>query len=324
MLASYLEGLLLGPGGAESPASLVVEDGAGHLAGFVGVVPRRMALGRAPLRVGVATQLMVAPGASGLVGRRLVRALMSAPFDLILADAANDAARRLWESAGGRTAVAYSLSWRRPLRPLRAFALRSGRSAAGRAAALATRPLCRAGDAVLARPGRWSVDRQPGDTAEPFDIAGDLASAADVFGEWVLHPSYDAETLRWILDEVSQKRGQHPRQIAVRDGRSRLVGWGVYTGRSGGTGDVVQVVARRGCHGRVLAWVFADAYARGLAELAGRLEPAAMVDLARAGATFTHEGPWMLVHSRWPEVMRAIDGGRALISRLDGEWWMRF
>jgi hypothetical protein len=31
-----------------------------------------------------------------------------------------------------------------------------------------------------------------------------------------------------------------------------------------------------------------------------------------------------LVHSRDPEIMAAIHRGEAFLSRLEGEWWLRF
>jgi len=81
--------------------SLVYEDKAGRVGGFVGVVPRRMMFRGEGIRVAVTTQLVVAPRYGGQVGRRLLRQVLSGPQELSITDDANDAARRLWEGLGG-------------------------------------------------------------------------------------------------------------------------------------------------------------------------------------------------------------------------------
>jgi hypothetical protein len=37
-----------------------------------------------------------------------------------------------------------------------------------------------------------------------------------------------------------------------------------------------------------------------------------------------HSGPWVLVHARDPEFVRAFEHGDAFFSRLEGEWCLRF
>jgi len=37
---------------------------------------------------------------------------------------------------------------------------------------------------------------------------------------------------------------------------------------------------------------------------------------------FSTNGPPVLIHSRQPELLRAVQQGRAFLSRLEGEWWM--
>src|SRR5436190_8200996 len=89
--------------------SLVYENERGEVAGFLGVLPRRMIAEGREIRMAVGTQLMVAPADRGLAGRRLMRTLMDGPQDLCFGDTANDAARRLWTSIGGRTSPMYSM-----------------------------------------------------------------------------------------------------------------------------------------------------------------------------------------------------------------------
>ncbi|HVZ76842.1 MAG TPA: hypothetical protein VG818_02535 [Gemmatimonadaceae bacterium] len=75
--------------------SVLHEAAPGQVDAFLGCMPRLMMLGDRPLRVGIATQLMVSPSAPPLVLRRLVEAFMEGGQDLVLSDAANDAARRV-------------------------------------------------------------------------------------------------------------------------------------------------------------------------------------------------------------------------------------
>jgi len=39
---------------------------------------------------------------------------------------------------------------------------------------------------------------------------------------------------------------------------------------------------------------------------------------------FRQEGTWTLVHSRHRDILSAVHQGDAFLSRLDGEWWLRF
>jgi len=47
-------------------------------------------------------------------------------------------------------------------------------------------------------------------------------------------------------------------------------------------------------------------------------------ELAALGCGFGRDGPWVLIHSRRPEILPAVERGDAFLSRLDGEWWLSF
>jgi len=36
------------------------------------------------------------------------------------------------------------------------------------------------------------------------------------------------------------------------------------------------------------------------------------------------EGAWTLIHSHHADIVAAMERGAAGLSRLDGEWWLRF
>jgi hypothetical protein len=326
-LAAYLEQIFFNSPAGASPAreSLVYQDRAGRLSGFLGVIPRRMYLGTRALHVRIGTQLMVAPEAPGLVGRRLTRALCDGAQDLVLADTANDAARRIWESVGGHVAVAHSFSWYRPLRPLRFASSRAARSLPARVLGVAGRPLLMLADAVLTARASARPAPDASDLVDEIDIDRDLPLMQAILGQWELRPAYAPESFRWTLEQVSRKRGCGPvHGRMIRDNDARPVGWFIYCGARGAVGQVVQIGARKHDYPRVIARLLADAHSRGVLAMTGRLEPAAAPALTAAGATFLHEGPWVLAHAREQEIISAIESARAFVSRLDGEWWLSF
>src|ERR1044071_8269516 len=99
-------------------SSLVCEETGGRIVGFIGVVPRRVAIEGRCFQAAVSSQFIVEPAShSGLVAARLAKAFLEGPQDLSIADEANDAARRIWQRLGGTTALLHSLYWTRPLRP---------------------------------------------------------------------------------------------------------------------------------------------------------------------------------------------------------------
>jgi len=324
VLAAYFDRIFFQhPWPDDELPSWVYEDARGRATGFLGVMPRRMVWRGQVIRVAVATQLMVEPQSRGLAGRSLVRAFLAGPQDCSLSDTANDAARRLWESLGAATSTIHSLVWLRPLRPCRDLTSRFARGLAARGALYAARPLVAAGDAVAARlPG--GAARQPAGTTQPLTPALMLAHL-DVLGCRALRPVYEQGALDWLLDQVAEKRqfGTLER-VLVRDVAGSVAGWFLYFLNPGGATQIVQLAARPGAHTLVLQHLFHHAWSRGAAALVGRLEPALVSDLAALGCGFGRDGPWVLLHSRRPDIMPAVERGDAFLSRLDGEWWLSF
>ena len=306
--------------------SLVYEDETGRVGGFVGVVPRRMLFRGEPIRVAVTTQLMVAPRYGGQVGRRLMSRLLAGPQELSITDDANDAARRLWESLGGECSPIYGLRWTRPLRPCCYAGRRLARGAFGRGVAFAARPLFAAADALVARlPGPTRLSQPPG-MLEPLDARTLITHLEDVVGSRALRPVYDDRSLPWLFAQLAEKAICGAlRQMLVRGPTGQIAGWFVYCLNPGGTSEVIQVAARRSAEKTVLRFLFWDAWRNGAWALAGRVEPW-LVD-ALGGANWAilrwlHQ--WTLLHSPRPEILHAIERGDALLSHLDGEWWLSF
>jgi hypothetical protein len=173
------------------------------------------------------------------------------------------------------------------------------------------------------RPNRFY--RETVDLVEDaLDPATMLTHLPDVLRGSALQPVYDARSLAWLLDQTARKtRHGRLRARAVRD-RERLLGWYLYYIQAGGVSEVVQLAARDGLYDRVLQRLLADAWRHGATAVRGRLDPRFALELSDRHCWFRLDGSWTLVHSRHADVMAAIQQGDAFLSRLEGEWWLRF
>ena len=312
---------------AALPSWLVEQDG--RVTGFIGIVPRRMLLRERPVRAAVGCLFMVDPAArASLIALQLARAALAGPQDLFIADGANSEARRILLAAGGRAPLLYGLHWTRPLRPARyALSLLAKRGGvAGAAATLALRPAGALFDAAAARFGPTRFDASEDGIAEqPLQAAEMLAHLPGFLGDSELRPLYDARSLPWLLEQAARKtRHGALRSRSVVDGDRRLLGWYLYYARAGGASEVLHVAARPRSFAVVLRRMIVDAWQQGATALRGRLDPRHLQELSDQHCWLRREGPWTLVHSKHSEVMAAFERGSAELSRLDGEWWLRF
>jgi len=82
----------------------------------------------------------------------------------------------------------------------------------------------------------------------------------------------------------------------------------------------VHLLAGKGAAAVVFDHLLADAWEHGAVMLSGRLEPGMVREMSLRHCYFRQTGPWTLAHSRQPELLEAIRGGSAFLSRLEGEW----
>ncbi|MGC4109769.1 MAG: hypothetical protein QM747_04965 [Nocardioides sp.] len=108
----------------------------------------------------------------------------------------------------------------------------------------------------------------------------------------------------------------------MRDERGKLVGTYVMYAARHGRAEVQQVVCGRERAGLVLDHLFEQAAVAGVIEVRGRLEQYLQTALAERRARLFPDC-WVTVHSRDPHLAATVMAGRALLGRLDGEWWMR-
>jgi hypothetical protein len=299
----------------------------GRIVGFYALLPRRMRLNGAALRVAVACQIVVAQDPRfALVALQLLQACLSGPQDLTLADGATERARRMWLGIGGSAPPLYNLQWLRLLRPARfALGLLDRHGTPARVAGVAGRPLAALADAAAAR-ARWNRFLHERDelAERDLDVATVLEHAGLLLGTAALQPVYDARSLEWLFGEAARKKGLGTwRARAVCSGRS-VVGWYCYYVCAGGISEVVQMAARDGAFDAVLCHLLADAWRQGAAAVRGRLDPRYIDELSARHCWLRREGASVLLHSRRADVSHAVRRGDAILSRLEGEWCLRF
>jgi hypothetical protein len=276
----------------------------------------------------VSCQFIVDPDKRrSLTALQLAQACMSGPQDLTLADGASDRARRIWIGIGGAAPLLYSLHWTRPLRPAGyVLSLLAQRPGSLRRLTLPARPLGALADVIAARMGPNRFLLEGTELAEDaLDPATMLTCLPEVLGSAALQPVYDARSLAWLLDQAGRKKRHGTlRARAVFDGGQRPIGWYLHYVQAGDVSEVVQIAARHGSFDDVLQRLLADAWRQGAVAVRGRLDPRYTQELSDRHCWFRRDGTWTLVHSRDADIMAAIHQGDAFLSRLEGEWWLRF
>jgi hypothetical protein len=312
------------PGCHPDLPSLVYESN-GRIAGFLGVVPRRMRMGGRPLQAAVSSQFVVeSNGCSALVAVQLARTFLEGPQDVSIADEANDGAQKLWEGLGGATALLPSMHWIRPLRPARlALSFLRRRTGLGRLAPFAVPPSLIVDALATRTPGSRLFQTHP-DTTDTALSADTVLAAHRECTAGSLRIEYDRPTLDWLIERAALRKPGCTFEAAAIGTNGQVAGWYMYALERGGTAEVLQLAARPGAVESVLDHLFYRAWCRGAAAVGGRLESRFLQVLSDKYCLFHRRGPWMLVHARRSDVVRAFQLGDVFFSRLDGEWCLRF
>ncbi|HZF14577.1 MAG TPA: hypothetical protein VE046_01415 [Steroidobacteraceae bacterium] len=308
------------------PSWVAEEDG--RLCGLYVVLPRPMLFRGHAIRAAIGCQFLVDPAARDrLTALRLAQACLSGSQDLTLADAANERARRMLLGLGGCAPPLLSLHWTRILRAGRhALALCEERRTLPPRIARVMRPLGTLVDALV---GRASGDRSWRAIGRTVDAQIDATEMLDHLhggaDPRALQPVYDRVSLGWLLEQSSLKtRHGNLRARGVRDDAGGLIGWYLYYLRPGALGEVIHISASPAAYPTVLKHLLADAWHAGATALRGRVDPRFAQEMSDCRCWFRWEGAWTLAHSRDSAIVAAIQSGDACLSRLAGEWWLRF
>ena len=302
--------------------SLVYEE-SDRVVGFLGSHARRLRFQDEPIRLACSGQLVTAPEARGSApGAFLLRQYMDGPQALTITDGANDAMLRLWPRLGAEILHLQSIDWIRVFRPASVALEYTTRDRLG-AAARAAMPFAAGVDLVARRfprarfrPGAVTGTREELTPEKLVEHLGDVAASL------ALYPDYDEPFAGWLFRELAavRSRGELFASL-VRDADERVVGWYIAYARPGHVSDVVQLAASDGCESLVLEQLFDEGHSLGVSALRGRVEPR-LVNALWKTSPILRQGTGALVHSRIPELVRAIRCGQALMTRLEGEWWM--
>jgi hypothetical protein len=317
---------LRNPAGEGPLSSLVYEERDGRIAGFLGIVRRRVVINDCRYEAAVSSQFIVGRQAgTPLVAVRLVRAYLEGPQDLSIADEATDAARRIWEGVSGSTSLLYSLYWTRPLRPARLVISLARRRRTLAPFARAARPFAAALDTLAARlAGGHFRQSEPRVEAEELSAETVVAYAQNLYRDATLWVEYDDRTFQWLLDRATNRRtGGRVLKVAFRRNLN-IVGWYVCHLDPTGHAQVVQLAATSSSVNDVLDHLFYHAWRNGAVAVGGRLDPRFLQVLSDKYCLFHRRGPWLLVKARKPELLSSFQAGKAAFSPLDGEWSLRF
>lgn len=323
-LASYLERILLDqPWTDPAIPSLVSLDDQGKVVGFLGSHIRRFRFDGKPIRLAVSGQLVSDPTVRRqAVGAFLMQRYLEGPQDVTLTDTASETVRRMWTGFGGETVHLGRIGWVRPFRPVRLASelLLTGNNRLKRAATSLSGPL----DGLAMRLARRHLDtRRPEGSAEPLTPQTMVETLPMVARDLRLRPDYDARFLGWLFQELAavKSRGM-PVGFLIRDRTEMVLGWYMYYLRPGRVSHVLQIAASERDVAGVLDHLFHHARTHGSTAVRGRLEPHLVEALSTRNCVLHAGGVRVLAHARDSEILHALESGSALLSRMDGEWWI--
>ena len=131
--------------------------------------------------------------------------------------------------------------------------------------------------------------------------------------------------MRWLLALAARKNPPSTLRVrCVRDAGGRIAGWYVYYLMPDDVSQVLQLGGARYHIGVILDHLLNDAFAHGSVAVYGRMEPEFVSELWACRAFFLGHGAHFVCRSSNNEVLHALCSGDAFLSRLEGEWWMRF
>jgi len=323
-LAPYFERLFFDqPWADPEHPGLVAVDRDGKIVAFQGAHARKGRFdGRAIAITGLG-QLVSHPDArTGAIGRALVRTQLAGPQDLTLTDTATPAVQRLGVMMGGTISHLSCIGWVRVMRPLQsaqAFA-RSYREARRRPAA--PRVMARLDRALTRSAPALSAPATPDVEAEPLTPGGLVEHLSLVSDHLRLYVDYDEPYVEWLFTELRRMAGLGALLARlVRTRRGRPLGWYVCMLEPGGSCRVLQVAAPNRHVGQVLDHLMHEAWMAGAANVHGRVEPHLLEALATRRCLMLYRGGALLYGE--PPMLGAIATGNALLTRLDGEWWVQ-
>jgi hypothetical protein len=300
--------------------SLVYEDPEDGVTAFIGSHVRRFAFGSRTLRLACFGPVIVrhAHRREGLA-TQLLRRFLEGPQDMTFNDRSIDQMHRIWTRLGATTDHVASTGWVRRLAPVgsAAFRVAGPRLVSGRVSAGPT--LSRLDAARVRR-----LNPRPSSGASEALTSDALVELIPrLQAQFRLRPAYDPIYLGWLFETMKlvDLGGRVVRRLVLADD-GEPVGAYVMLVRSHGQAHVMQVAVEADQAGLVLDHLIHDAAEAGAVEVCGRAEAYLLPHLAARRCRLMPV-EWAAVQAADPALVGAVHAGRALVTRMDGEWWMR-
>src|SRR5690625_124898 len=303
---------------ADSDRSLVCSQKDGTIHGYLKVqlIPYRF---RETLVTGaIFSDFMVSEQARRqLVPLRMLKQALAGPQDFSFSDDAAHTSRLLWNSLGGEVAYAHSTYYTLLLRPL-SFAVRTlgrhARSLVQSFSGTLVNGLDRIQDTVgTLRIGGESMDL----TRQPLNGEWFSRGISSMEKRYELTPRMEASQLDRLLQRLdTETEYGTPLGTALLDQKERLVGWYYcYFDPASRRCSVIHAESLPGQEEKLFQKLVSEARSRNCVALSGRLSP------SQFGTSFSEKtlsrpgGKWSLIHSKSDELLRAVQSGRAFMSR---------
>ncbi len=319
LVAYYARTMLDHPSVDPEIPTLVYEDPQDGVVAVLGSNVRRFAYRDREVRVACGGPLLAHPAHRPRgVGALLLRAYLAGPQDLTADDRATDQVHDIGLRLGMETYGVASLGWSLVLARAGFVAAAIARRAGG-ADRGPGRHLTRIGSLP---PSRRRTPPESG-ASEPLTNAALIELIDGLRRAFPLRPRYDDAHLTWLFAEMERANveGRLVRRLVRGDDGRPLGGYVMYVA-SGGIAEVIQLAAAEADVPLVLDHLIHDAAAGGAVEVRGRFEHHLITTLRRRRCRLVPID-WAFLHGRDPELLAAAHGGRALLTRLDGEWWLR-
>jgi hypothetical protein len=299
--------------------SLVYEETNGRISGFLGVVPRLMEFEGKSINVAISQHLMV--DKATLASLQLFKKLISGPQDLLIADMTADIARATIEKAGGTTIFQHSIYWNHPLRPfsfMLSFLKKIKSSGNGQSSALGSTIDTLAGNI----PGNPFRPVKPAGKTRELTVDEFLNEINRFTSDWKLRPKYNKQSASWLFEMLNtEKRFGSFQKTAVYNEDDKLLGWFLLFLKSKGRSEVIQVAGQKNTIRTVLDHMYYTAWKGNAVEVCGRLDPHFTKEYANKLTFFIPGKNWMVVHTRDPKLLQAIQSNDTFLSRLEGDLW---
>jgi predicted N-acetyltransferase YhbS len=320
LVAYYARTMLDGPAFDPEIPTLVYEDPDDGVVGVIGSNVRRFTYREREVRVACDGPLIVHPEHRPRgVGALLLRSYLEGPQDLMADDRAIDQVHAMLRRLGGETHASASIGWSLVIAPAgfaaAAFARRATRRERSPAAGLLAGV-----DARVAR--RFAPAPREG-VVEPLANVALIELVERLSRAFPLRPRYDEAHLAWLFAEMERANvdGTLVRRLVRADDGRPLGSYVMYVAAHG-IAELIQLAAAESDVPLVLDHLVHDAARGGAVEVRGRFEHH-LLDALRRRRCRMVPVDWAALHGRDPELLAAVHGGRALLTRLDGEWWLR-